>query len=87
VAAIERGVSMTLMRLHDVLAQFGLAPSVPTVGDQFDPYQHEVAERVEDSEHDEGTILEVVVPGYALHGRVLRPARVKVAARALAEGS
>jgi molecular chaperone GrpE len=36
-------------------------------------------DRTESSEYPDGTILQVFQPGYAFHGRVLRPAMVRVA--------
>jgi molecular chaperone GrpE (heat shock protein) len=36
-------------------------------------------DRAETTDHADGTILEVYQPGYVYHGRVLRPAMVRVA--------
>jgi molecular chaperone GrpE (heat shock protein) len=36
-------------------------------------------DRTETTEHIDGTILEVFQPGYVFHGRMLRPAMVRVA--------
>ncbi len=84
--AIKQGVRIIVSRLENVLSQFGVAAIAPEAGDHFDPHRHEVAERVEDDEQEEGTILEVLTLGYELHGRVLRPARVKAAAKVGGEG-
>lgn len=48
---------------------------------KFDPFLHEAIHREESPEVDEGKILEVYQKGYMLNGRVLRPAKVKVARR------
>lgn len=45
----------------------------------FDPKMHEALLKVE-SELPEHTVLEELQKGYTLHGRVLRPARVKISA-------
>ena len=45
----------------------------------FDPHMHQAMDRTETTEHDDGTILQVFQPGYVFHGRVLRPAMVRVA--------
>ena len=63
--------------LADVLAKEGLA-EIDTNG-KFDPHVHE-ALLSQPSEVDEGTVVEVVQKGYKLGDRVLRPARVVVAA-------
>jgi len=46
---------------------------------KFDPYIHE-ALLSQPSEAEEGSVLDVVQKGYKLGDRVLRPARVVVAA-------
>jgi len=48
-------------------------------GQRFDPAQHEALLHQESDEHPEGQITAVIRDGYALHGKVLRPAQVIVA--------
>ena len=60
-------------RLRDV----GLEP-IETLDKAFDPVFHESLESVA-SDRAEGTIVEEVQKGYMYKGRVLRPARVKIA--------
>ena len=45
---------------------------------KFNPNFHEVIEEVESSK-ESGTIIEEVEKGYKLHGKVIRPTRVKIA--------
>ncbi len=45
----------------------------------FDPRLHEAVSRVHDPAVPVNTVTDVYRPGYALHGRVLRPAQVQVA--------
>jgi len=49
------------------------------VGETFDPHQHEAVAQVETDGHPEGTVVEEVQIGYTMHGKVIRPAIVKVA--------
>jgi molecular chaperone GrpE len=49
------------------------------VGAKFDPHLHQAMDRTETSDEDDVTILQVFQPGYVFHGRVLRPAMVRVA--------
>jgi molecular chaperone GrpE len=49
------------------------------VGEPFDPARHEAAQALEVPDAEPGTILEVIRPGYAAGGRLLRPAVVTVA--------
>jgi molecular chaperone GrpE len=41
-------------------------------------------DRLETSDHPDGTIVQVFQPGYLFHGRTLRPAMVRVAVNAAA---
>jgi molecular chaperone GrpE len=82
-ARLEDGVRLVHRQLSDVLAREGLQ-EIPTDG-PFDPHVHEALAAIP-SEAEEGTILEVVQPGYLLGDRVLRPARVVVAAADVPEG-
>jgi molecular chaperone GrpE len=52
---------------------------VDPVGKPFDPHLHQAMDRAETTQVADGTILEVFQPGYVFHGRVLRPAMVRVA--------
>ena len=76
-AKLEDGVRLVHRQLTDVLSKEGLQ-EIP-VDVLFDPHVHEALAAIP-SEAEEGTILEVVQPGYLLGDRVLRPARVVVAA-------
>ena len=76
-AKLEEGVRLVHRELADALAREGLA-EIETNG-VFDPHVHE-ALLSQPSDQDEGSVLEVVQRGYRLGDRVLRPARVVVAA-------
>jgi len=52
---------------------------IEATGKPFDPNYHQAIERVETDEHADGAVIEVLQPGYVFHGRVLRPATVRVA--------
>jgi molecular chaperone GrpE len=76
-AKLEEGVALVHRALRDKLAKEGLV-EIETDG-AFDPHVHE-ALLSQPSEADEGSVIEVVQKGYRLGDRVLRPARVVVAA-------
>ena len=82
-AKLEDGVRLVHRQLSDILAREGLQ-EIPT-DVAFDPHVHEALAAIP-SEAEEGTILEVVQRGYLLGDRVLRPARVVVAAASAPEG-
>jgi molecular chaperone GrpE len=78
-AQLEEGVKLVHRSLADLLKREGLV-EIETEG-LFDPHVHEaLLSRPSDAE--EGTVLDVVQRGYKLGERVLRPARVVVAAPA-----
>ena len=76
-AELEEGVRLVHRQLADTLEKQGLA-EIDTDG-PFDPHVHE-ALLSQPSDADAGSILEVIQKGYTLGERVLRPARVVVAA-------
>jgi molecular chaperone GrpE len=76
-ATLEEGVRLVHRELEEALRREGLA-EIGTKG-HFDPHIHE-ALLSQPSEQDEGAILEVVQKGYTLGDRVVRPARVVIAA-------
>lgn len=73
-----KGVEMTVEEFFRVLNQFGVTV-IDCEGETFDPNMHEAVARVETEEAPEGTVIAVDTPGYCLHDRCLRPARVVVA--------
>jgi molecular chaperone GrpE len=76
-AKLEEGVKLVHRSFEDLLRREGLV-EIETDG-RFDPHVHE-ALLSQPSEAEEGSVIEVVQQGYKLGERVLRPARVVVAA-------
>ncbi len=76
-AKLEDGVRLVHRSLADALRREGLA-EIETNG-LFDPHVHE-ALLSQPSDADEGSIVQVIQKGYRLGDRVLRPARVSIAA-------
>jgi molecular chaperone GrpE len=74
----RKGFEIIYKQLLENLGKLGVL-RVDPVGQPFDPHLHQAMDRVETTEVADGTILEVFQPGYAFHGRVLRPAMVRVA--------
>jgi molecular chaperone GrpE len=81
-AKLEEGVRLVHRSLSDLLTKEGLA-EIETEG-KFDPHVHE-ALLSQPSDKDEGSVIEVVQKGYKLGDKVLRPARVVVAAQKIDE--
>ena len=76
-AKLEEGVRLVHRAMSDLLRKEGLA-EIETEG-KFDPHVHE-ALLSQPSEAEEGSVIDVVQKGYKLGERVVRPARVVVAA-------
>ena len=74
----RKGFELIYKQLLENLAKLG-AERVDPLGRSFDPHLHQAVDRAETTEHEDGTILRVFQPGYVFHGRVLRPAMVRVA--------
>ncbi len=74
-----KGVEMTVAEFFRVLAGLGVTV-IGSQGEPFDPAMHEAVARVESADVPEGTVVAVDTPGYCLHDRCIRPARVVVAA-------
>jgi molecular chaperone GrpE len=74
----RRGFELIYRQLMDNIARLG-AERVDPTGIPFDPHLHQAMDRTETTEHEDGMVLQVFQPGYVFHGRVLRPAMVRVA--------
>ena len=74
------GVELVKKKLVSILEKEGLE-RIEAVGQKFDPNKHEAMIQVPTNDHEEGTIVEEIRPGYAFKGQVIRPSLVKVATR------
>ena len=74
----RKGFELIYKQLLDNVTKLG-AERIDPVGKPFDPHLHQAMDRTETTEEKDGTILQVFQPGYVFHGRVLRPAMVRVA--------
>jgi molecular chaperone GrpE len=75
----RKGLELIYKQFWETLARHGLE-RIDAQGKQFDPNFHLAIERVETNDHADGAVIEVMQPGYLFHGKVLRPASVRVAA-------
>ncbi|MBL7142577.1 MAG: nucleotide exchange factor GrpE [Candidatus Pacebacteria bacterium] len=71
-----KGILQIKNQILDFLKNQGVE-EMKTVGEKFDPNLHEAIETKEGGQS--GVILEEVQRGYIINGRLLRPAKVKVA--------
>ncbi len=75
------GVKLIHRQLHDLLNREGVQP-IDSMGQPFDPHRHEaVAEVPATDGQPDHAIVEEIHKGYTMHGKVLRPAHVKIATK------
>lgn len=77
--ALREGSEATCKLLKTTLERFGIAEVDPE-GEPFDPEMHEAMSMMPAENVEPGSVAKVIQKGYALNGRLLRPARVIVAA-------
>lgn len=73
------GVKLVADQLTKVLKDHGVEP-IESLGKSFDPMLHEALMHDRQSSGQPGTITQELERGYTMHGRVLRHAKVAVAA-------
>jgi molecular chaperone GrpE len=78
-ASLVEGSAATLKLLTSTLERFGIS-EVDPIGEPFDPELHEAISMQPSADAEPGSVLMVAQKGYALNGRLLRPAMVVVAA-------
>jgi len=74
----RKGFELIYRQLLDSVTKLGVERIDPA-GKSFDPHLHQAVDRAETTDREDGAILQVFQPGYVFHGRVLRPAMVRVA--------
>ncbi len=74
----QKGLYLIRAQLEDILRQNGLERIIISVGQPFDPSLQEAIAQIE-SDKPSGTVVEEVEKGYLFNGKLIRPARVKVA--------
>ena len=73
---------MIQLQMQKLLKDIGVE-RIKTLGEKFDPHQHEALEVEEtgDKDKEDGLVIGELKPGYKFNGRLLRPASVKIVKR------
>jgi molecular chaperone GrpE len=74
---VEKGIYLIRSQIEDILRKRGLEKLDIKVGDIFDPAVAEAMTEIA-SDQPHGTIAEEIEPGYRLHDKIIRAARVIV---------
>jgi len=76
--SLVRGLRLVYEKLLAILKSEGVEP-FQSVGQLFDPHFHEAASVAKANNGNHGMVIEEWQKGYLFQGKLLRPARVKVA--------
>ena len=74
------GLEMVNKMTHEVFEKFGVS-RVSTIGEEFDPNIHQAVGVVDSDSAPENHVVEECLGGYLLHGRIIRPAMVRVSGK------
>lgn len=77
ITSLLEGVELTHKTMKDTMEKFGLTELDPQ-GEIFNPDFHQAMAIQESADHEPNTVMVVMQKGYALNGRVVRPAMVMV---------
>ena len=77
--ALRDGLELTLRQLKAAFQKASLVEIAPATGARFDPHQHQAMAAVEAENAAPNSIVSIVLKGYCLHERIVRPALVTVA--------
>jgi len=80
VQSLIEGVEVTERQLLSIFERHGIKEITPQPGDKFDANLHEAMFEVPGTEHPAGSVVHVMEAGYTIGDRLLRAARVGVAA-------
>lgn len=75
--AVAEGVRMVLHSFSEVAQRMSLQ-RINAVGERFDPNRHDAVQQLPSEEHEAGSIMAEIVPGYTIDDRLLRAALVVV---------
>jgi len=73
-----KGILQIKNQIQDFLKNQGVE-EIKVVGEKFDPNFQEMVEEIETKEKESGIVLEEIQKGYKIHGKLLRPTKVKIA--------
>ncbi|SHE42923.1 molecular chaperone GrpE [Marinitoga hydrogenitolerans DSM 16785] len=74
-----KGVEMIYKSFVKTIEDIGIEFIMPDKNDKFDPFEHDAIEKVETDEVEEYHVYSLESPGIKLEGKIIEPAKVKVA--------
>jgi len=76
---IVQGIEMIYNQLMKLLQRHEVKP-IKSENSEFDPNIHDAMQKIPSDEHKPGTVIQEIQKGYKYRDKILRPARVVVAA-------
>lgn len=76
---LVQGVAMVESQFLELLRRHGVT-RMDDLGKPFDPNRHQALMQQPSAQHPPQTVVNILMPGYMIHDRVLRPAHVAVSA-------
>src|SRR5271156_4778231 len=80
----RKGFELIYRQLENILSKKGLE-QIDAEGKPFDPNLHHAVEQIESADYPDGTVIGVLQAGYIFHGKILRPAMVRVTVNSRSE--
>ena len=77
VKSLAKGLELIFKEFDKLFASEGVTP-IEAEGKRYDPAFHDVMGAVERADVEDGTVLDVLQPGFLLDGKVLRHAKVRI---------
>ena len=74
---LRDGVELIYSKIKDVLTKEGLE-EIPAKGEKFDPFKHEALMVANDENVENGYIIDELMKGYTLKGKVIKYSKVRV---------
>jgi len=78
---LVEGVELTQREVLNIFAKHGITRIAPDPGEPFDPQLHQAMFEAPVPDIAKGCIIQVMVEGFLLHDRLLRPAQVGVSSK------
>ncbi|NLH39772.1 MAG: nucleotide exchange factor GrpE [Elusimicrobia bacterium] len=75
---IKTGLNMIFAEFDKLFKSEGLT-QIDILNKKYDPMLCEIVATVDGSEEDDNKVVDIVQPGYLINGRLIKPAKVKIA--------
>ncbi|WP_394296005.1 nucleotide exchange factor GrpE [Methanobrevibacter ruminantium] len=78
---LREGLELIYSKMKGTLEKEGVE-EIPAVGEKFDPFKHEALLTVDSPDHENNEIVDELMKGYTLKGKVIKYSKVRVCKKA-----